>query len=104
MSHVQAVRLLDVHQRYLQCNSELSQERQELMSLLSINLHVASLGMHRNPEKGQSAAREVMRRLQSNVQHSSHAFASLIRECLVDILQVILQALFQQYLCICHPS
>ncbi|KAK9834713.1 hypothetical protein WJX74_008405 [Apatococcus lobatus] len=87
VSHVQAVQLMAVHQRYLQCTSELSQEHQELMSLLSINLHVASLGMHRDPEKGQSAAVQVVERLQSNVQRSSHAFASSVRECLVDVLK-----------------
>ena len=107
MSHVQAVQLMAVHQRYLQCTSELNQEHEELMSLLSINLHVASLGMHRDPGKGQSAAVQVVERLQSNVQRSSHAFASSVRGCLVDVLkpdQVRVQALHHQHLCTHHPS
>ena len=107
VSQVQAVQLMVVHQRYLQCLLELSHERQELMSLLSMNLHLASLGMHRDPKKGQSAAYQVIERLQSNVQRSRHAIANFVRECLVDVLnpvQVSLQPLSHQHLCIHHWS
>ena len=86
LSHVQAVQLLAVREVYLRCTSELSQEHLELMSHLSINLHVASLGMHRSREKGVSAARRLVGRLQSNLQRSSNAFVILVRECLVNVL------------------
>ena len=77
------------------------------MSLLSMNLHVASLGMHRDPKKGESAAYQVVDRLQSSVQRSRHAIANFVRECLVDVLnpvQVSLQPLSHQHLCIHHWS
>lgn len=93
---MQAVQLLAVRQRYLQCESQNFQEHQELMGLLRVNLHVASLGMHGNPGKSQSTARRVVKKLQSNVQRSSHAFEVLVREFLVEVLnptQVNLQAL-----------
>ena len=93
---MQAVQLLAVCQRYLQCESQIFEEHQELMGFLRVNLHVASLGMHGNPGKSQSAARRVVKKLQSNVQRSSHAFEVLVRECLVEVLnpaQVNLQAL-----------
>ena len=107
MSHMQAVQLIAVHQRYVQCISEISQEHQELTSLLAIYLHRADLGMHCEPENGQLIAYEVVERLQSNAQRSSHAFVNLVRECLVDVLtpvQVSLQALSHQHLCIHHRS
>ena len=95
VSHCQAVQLLAVRQRYLHYKLQNSQERQELMCLLRVNLHVASLGMQRNPERGQSVARQVVKKLQSNVQQSSHAFEILVQALLVEVLnpaQVILQA------------
>ena len=93
---MQAVQLLAVCQRYLQCESQIFEEHQELMGFLRVNLHVASLGMHGNPGKSQSAARRVVKKLQSNMQRSSHAFEVLVREFLVEVLnptQVNLQAL-----------
>ena len=73
------------------------------MSHLSINLHVASLGMHRNPVNSQSAARRTIGKLQSNIQRSSNAFVSLVQECLVDVMkpfQVVLT--LNSQLCIRH--
>ena len=96
VSHVQAVQLLAIRQRYLHRELQNLQERQEFLGLLRVNLHVASLGMHGNPEKSQSAAQRVVKKLQSNVQRSSRAFETLVREFLVEVLdpaQVNLQAL-----------
>ena len=72
------------------------------MSHLSINLHVASLGMHRNPVNSQSAARRTIGKLQSNLQRSSNAFVSLVQECLVDVMKPFQVVLTLHQLCIRH--
>ena len=87
VTHAQALQLLDVHSRYLCCTSRLNHERLDLLSQLSRNLHVASMGMHCSFKRSQSAANDVVQKMRCNLHGFIDAFVTMMREWMVDVLR-----------------
>ena len=102
VTQAQILQLLAVHSRYLRYTAPLIRDRWKLLSQLSANLHVASVGAHSSSDDSQFAARDVVQKMQCNLYSSTDAFVTMMREWMMDVLrpfQVIVDhALLWQFL------